>query len=119
MLADLIRSKNLTLQKAVSEAVSEGLRHEMSNLQKLEGEKLKSFIDMFSIQSTTEPEVYYNNFNMVFCEPDLHDEIKNFLKADTLAVRIEIPKTNINLWCYEIFADPLFSNIFDDLEPNV
>lgn len=115
MLQKHIKKNNSTIQKAISELISEGLRHEISNMVRLEGEKLKGFIDMFNLEYGDEPEIYYNNYNVLFCQQNIYDQIFNYLKKDSLVVKIEIPKVHINVWCHEMFADPLFTNFFDEL----
>lgn len=116
MLAKLTKKNNCSIQKAISEAISEGLRHEVQNLVRLEGERLESFVQIFGLGFVTPPEIYYNKFNVLFCEEYIHSQVSSLISKKNLVLRIEIPKTNINIWCYEMFNDALLFNIFDDIE---
>jgi len=119
MFQKICDRKKINIQQAISESISEGLRHEISSLKKLEGDRLESFIGIFSIQSRTKPEVYYNKFNVLFCEADIYEQVRPFLSSESLVLKIEIPKLNVNIWCHQMFNDPLMNNLFDDLDADI
>lgn len=114
MLQKISKRKNITIQQAIAEVIAEGLRHEITNLKKLEGERLESFVNIFSIQSKNQPEIYYNMTNVLFCEANVYEQVRPFLSSESLVMKVEIPKMNINIWCHEMFSDPLMNNLFDD-----
>lgn len=119
MLQKTCKKKNINIQQAIAELISEGLRYEISNLKQLEGERLESFMNIFSIQAVTPPEIYYNKVNVLFCEAHIYEQVRTFLSADTLVLNVSFPKMNINIWCHEMFGDALMRNLFDDLEESL
>jgi hypothetical protein len=106
--------RGLSLQRAVAEVLSEGIRLELGNMKQLTGERLEDFLKVFSLEFPFEVEIYYNKFNILFCQEPVYKELESYFKPDSFVMKVEMPKLNTNIWVHDT-SDPLFGNLFDDL----
>lgn len=113
MIRDLVESKKMTIQKAISYYVSEGLVSELSKLKLLPANKSKEMCESLGIK-TEDNDIYYNNFNILFDNEETHEEFKYYLKPDSLVFRLELPQMNINLWAYSLQENSLLNNILEE-----
>ena len=111
MINDLLKQNpKYTIQKAISYYISEGLIQELSNLKKLPDDKCAEMCGAIGIK-TTDNDIYYNNFNIMFDNSETHDEFKHYLKADSCVFRLEISEMNVNLWAYALSENHLLNNM--------
>jgi hypothetical protein len=120
MIKDLVQSKKLTINKAISYFISEGLVAELSNLKMLPEEKTKDICETLGIK-TIDNDIFYNNYNIVFDNPDTHEEFKHYLKIseddeekNSLTFRLEIPQMNVNIWAYSRQKNKILDNILGE-----
>lgn len=92
--------------------IKESIKDELSGLKKLSGKRLSTFSDIFQVPEDSE--IYYNEYNMVILDPELHELISSFTKKKNLIVRIEIPEHNSYMWIYQYFNDQLFDSYLSD-----
>lgn len=83
-----------------------GVREEVSGLNKLSGDKLAEFVDIFNLDEDIE--LYFNKYNLIILDPDLHDQLSPYLKRGDLVLSIEIPEHNIFFWSYQYFNNHIF-----------
>lgn len=114
MINDLVKSKNISIQKAISFYITEGLVQELSNLKKLTDSQSKKLCDLISIK-TIENDIYHNNFNIMFDNLEVHEEFSTYLKKDSLVFKLEIPEMNVYIWAYKLSENSLLNNIIGDI----
>jgi len=97
---------------SVLKYIKEGIREELGSIKKLKGEKLDKFTDLLNI--TFDYTLYYNDYNMIITEPELHNVLFPYFKKEALILRVEIPEHNANIWVYQYFNDQLFESYLTD-----
>lgn len=107
----LHRLENKDIQRYVSELIYEGIRTELSNCKKLEGESYKKFCDTFGIEK--EYLIFFNSVNVVFTDKEVLSIIGSYLPEKNLIMRVDIPSLNTFVIVYQIFDVPVFSHIFE------
>lgn len=120
MIADLVKQKKCSVERAISYFISEGLVQELSKMVKLSDEKTKEMCEQLGIQ-TEDNDIYFNKFNIMFDNQETHNEFRHYLKIDnentgepertSLVFELKIPQTNINIWAYSLDKNPLLNNM--------
>lgn len=92
--------------------IKSAINIELKGLKKLRGSKLDTFIDVFNLPPDIE--LYYNTYNILFIDSELHDNLKSYFKRDSLVFSIEIPDHNTRIWVYQYFNDQIFESYLED-----
>lgn len=95
------------LKEAVSH-ISSGIRSELTDVKKLKGESLINFSSIFGVKE--DASIYYNEYNVIVIDKDVHEIIEGFVSRDSLVLKVEIPEYNVYIWAYAYFNDQLFES---------
>ena len=93
-------------------SVKSGINEEVSSLKKLKGSKLETFKDVFNLDE--EVHLYYNEYNLIIIDDDLHEKLSYLFKKGALILKVEIPEHNSYLWVYQYFNDQIFESYLID-----
>jgi len=100
--------------KKILAHVQDGIKSELKKAQKIEGEKLQSFINTFRVSE--DAKLYYTPYNLIIADPISYEELLPFLRPETLIMEIKVISFNAYLWVYEITNDSMFDQFLNDPE---
>lgn len=88
--------------------LQESLKLELEGMKKLKGKRFERFKEVFDIQDADE--IYYNEYNIIIVDEDLHERVSHYFKQGTNVLKIEIPAHGTFVYVYEYINDQLFEN---------
>jgi len=100
--------------KSALNAVKDGLNSELKKADKLSGDKLKSFINMFGVEE--DADIFFTKYNLIITDIETNEKIQTYLKPETLILKIEIKSFHAYLWVYDFSNDALFDQLLNDFE---
>jgi hypothetical protein len=88
------------------------LEQECAGAKKLEGDKLKTFIEMFGIGDELD-DIFYNEYNMIFFDKPTFEKIRYLVPQHEVVISFEALEYNEYIYVIRYFQDNILNEMLN------